>query len=291
MVNIFRCIYYLNRLFCQFAFQIKVENNEFKIKTFKIDNILTSAVIIIAEIILIIVNIKCSSSFTTSLQLSLKILHFSALIILYLNSFYYQEKLKSVLKRMFEFEKKLNITSTSKAFKIYTFQKCIVFLTYIVQDILVYIDMWIMPLDCLFIAYMEHFPNDIWEITYIYITTKFQQFCKIQHNKDMNENLNNLNEIKKCKKTIELCYQIPIILKIFLRFTEALTAFDTLIKMLYFYKSFEQILHYTMSAIIWQIQVSCEIFCLLYLIQQFNNSVRINIKCCIINNKLIYLFR
>lgn len=280
-----RTIYYLNRFMNTIYFKIEVEEGELKFRINKIQVFLSSIICTVIFGYMSKTDYECMKRQNSSfLQTSLRFSNDIAIYILYFNCFIYRNEFKCVFRTVHRLNSVLKTSlKNSKLFSFYLLQKFLVMIFFIVQDSLTYC-YWGVSANCYFIGYIQFIPNNIVEITYVFNLMKINNLLNaMRKNPELKENFKYLREIHECRSTINSCYQIPMILKLALRFSSSLVIFEAIIKSLMSIR----LLHakISFSVIAWEVELVTEVLFILYFVQNSNDNVhtvRLILRECLV---------
>lgn len=267
-----KILYYLNRSTNLFLYSTEVLENGLKFKINKIQVVFSTILEIVFIYYMTATGFACifEDKFNF-VQTVLNASQFVSLYIIYFNTLLYQKEIKWVSNKIFELDKILKPEMNNpKIVKLFLIEKAVLILCFLIQDVLVY-DAIEMELKCYVVGYLQGIPNMLPEISYIFALTKLEnQLNACQENLALTH-LDCLREIKKCRRVLDSCYQIPMLLKLAMRFSDSLVVFQAIIKQL----MRKITLHFegTISVLTWESEVVIEIIFVLYLIQRNDEKV------------------
>lgn len=267
-----KILYYLNRFTNLFLYQIKVVENELDFKINK-PQVLVSSILSICYLYFITsIGFTCTFDveFDFVAMLS-KLSHFISLNILYLNALMYRKELKWVSNEIFQLDNVLKPEmKNSTIVKLYFTEKVFILVISSFQDILAN-KYWNVSLKCYIVGYLQIIPNALTEISYIFGLTKLENQIKACKKNLTLTHLDCLSEIKKTRRVLDSCYQIPIMLKLSMRFADSLIIFQTMIK---HFMSIEPMpFEGVFGMLTWGAEVVTDMIFLLYLIQRNDDQV------------------
>lgn len=268
-----KVLYYLNRLANIFLYKIKFVGNELEFEINTLQIIFSTICTIFYIFFITLTGVMCvlviEDHFMTH---ALRLSHFAIILITYANAFSYQKRVKWVFKKIYQLDNTLKPEMKNpKIVKVFLTQKVLIILFSLIHDFVTF-SFWQVPIKCYAVGYVQTLPSVLMEISYVFGLTKLEnQINACRKNLNLSH-LDCLNEIKKCRRIIDSLYQIPILIKISMRFADSLVVFRMIIHHLMGIASlpFEGILSMT----VWQFRVIVEIIFALYLIQRNDDKVR-----------------
>lgn len=274
----FPLVYYSTRLLNLFPYQISISQNAIHVDLIKFEYVLKIILSFLIFLYMIYASSVCALRPVDFLIRVMHTLYPIVTLVLYLNCLSLKNKLKLVFKSLFYLQQKINLENeTKKDYIFFLSYKILIFLMYLIQDLLeLRKNKYNLAYKCYIIGYLRYLPFAVFEITYIFVLIKLRFIAHHLRtnlkNWNLNTNLFLLKKVKNCRHLLNSYAQIPILINLGFHFTASLTEFDYVVGES-FRHSFSELTIDNYTNFVWGLEILCEIYYFLFIINQYDIEV------------------